>query len=131
MSRGSGPRLAWSHGLPIMSALGLMGPGGWRERNLGGCHAVRVHGLPWSDHGLAGVARPGSVIFMVSDHERQGLGGCRAWVRGLPWSPIMSAVGLGGCRAVRVRGFPWTPIMSNKLERVSRAGFGVSRLLRS
>ena len=28
--------------------------------------------------GLAGVMRPGSVIFMVSDHERQGLGGCRA-----------------------------------------------------
>ena len=28
--------------------------------------------------GMAGVTRAGSVIFMVSDHERQGLGGCRA-----------------------------------------------------
>ena len=199
MSRGSGPRLAWSHGLPIMSALGL----GWchavrvrvppRSRmvseGLGGCHVSMVcvqvsgdsgpwspmvsshqrHGLgrsgrlgPWSptvsrhEHngagrvsrgsgpcspsslymlgsmdshdlparaqsvgvtqsgfmvsqgpimGLAGVTRPGSVIFMVSDHERQGRVS-RAWVRGFPWSPIMSAVGLGGCHAVRVRGFP-------------------------
>ena len=28
----------------------------------------------------------------------------RAWVRGLPTSPIMSAMGPGGCHAVRVRG---------------------------
>ena len=54
----------------------------------------------------------------------------RAWVRRFPWSPIMSATGLGGCHAVRVRGFPWTP-MSNKLGRVSRAGFVVSQILRS
>ena len=58
-----------------------------------------------SDHeravGRAGVTRSGSV---VSDHERQGLRVSRAWVRGLPWSPTMSAMGPGGCHAVRVRG---------------------------
>ena len=42
----------------------------------------------------------------------------------------MSATGLGGCHAVRVRGSPCTP-MSNKLGRVSRAGFVVSQILRS
>ena len=119
--------------------MSAMGPGGCRAvRVRGGASAISA-GVTRSGFmvsrgpimGLAGVTRPGSVIFMVSDHERQGLGGCRAWVRGFPWSPIMSAVGLGGCHAVRVRGFAWTPIMSNKLGRVSRAGFAVSRLLRS
>ena len=27
-----------------------------------------------------------------------------AWIRGLPWSRTMSAMGPGGCQAVRVRG---------------------------
>ena len=110
--------------------MSAMGPDGCRAvRVRGGASAISA-GVTRSGFmvsrgpimGLAGVTRPGSVIFNVSDHERQGLGGCRAWVCGFPWSPIMSAV---------VRGFPWTPIMSNKLGRVSRAGFAVSRLLPS
>ena len=130
---------AWIRGLPWSPTMSAMGPDGCRAvRVRGGASAISA-GVTRSGFmvsrgpimGLAGVTRPGSVIFNVSDHERQGLGGCRAWVRGFPWSPIMSAVGLGGCHAVRVRGFPWTPIMSNKLGRVSRAGFAVSRLLPS
>ena len=80
MSRGSGPGLAWSHGLPIMSALGL-----------GGCHAVRVRVPPRSpimSEGLGGCH--GSMVCgrvsgdsgpwspMVSSHQRQGLGGSGA-----------------------------------------------------
>ena len=144
VSRGPGP---WSpvisdherHGLRGFHALPMVfdherngagrvsrgsGPG-WRERNLGGCHAVRVHGLPWSDHGAGGhhAARLRDLHGLRS-RATAGV------ALGSAWSPIMSAVGLGGCHAVRVRGFPWTPIMSNKLGRVSRAGFAVSWLLR-
>ena len=81
----------------------------------------------------------------------------RAWpdgrhalrARGLPWSPIMSAMGragwvsrgsgpwspmvsdyerqgLGRCHAVRVRGLPWSPIMSAMGPAVCGAGW-VSR----
>ena len=59
-----------------------------------------------SDRGWEGVARLGEWISVISDHERNGAG--------------------------RVsRGSPMDSIMSNKLGRVSRAGFVVSRLLRS
>ena len=139
-----------------------------------------VRGLPWSPHGR--VSRdPAPWCPMISDHERQGLRGCRApgrsrmvstmgrdechavrvrgewqgleervsraWVRGLPTSPIMSAMGPGRCRAIRVRGelqalggrsrvwvrgLPRSPIMSAMgLAGVTRSGFVVFRDLRS
>ena len=40
-------------------------------------HWEGVHALGVSDHGLAGVTRSGSVVSVISDHERQGLRGCR------------------------------------------------------
>ena len=81
---------------PIMSALGL-----------GGCHAVRVRVPPRSPitskglrvsrfHGLrAGVGRFGPVVSVTGVGRVWG-----GWVRGLPRSPVMSTMGLGGCHAV-------------------------------
>ena len=73
-----------------------------------------------SDRGWEGVARLGPWISVVSDHERSGAGwvsrgsgpwfpmdsdheqqaweGVTRWVRGFPASPIVSVMGLGGCR---------------------------------
>ena len=106
------------------------------RQGLGGCHAglVSVHMLggcrgsgPRSRmvsyhkrRGLAkGLVSHGLPIMSalgrsptVSDHERQGLGGCHGWVRGLPWSLVMSTVGLGRCRAIRVRGLPCSPVQT-------------------
>ena len=71
----------------------------------------------------------------------------RAWVRGLPTSPIMCAMSPGGCRAVRVRGdlkalggcsrvwvrdLPRSPVMSAMGQAgVTRSGSVVSRDFRS
>ena len=70
---------------------------------------------PWSpkvsDHGLAGVTRSGRWSPMISDHDERV---SHAWIRGLPWSPTMSAMGPGGCHAIRVRGErqgPWPPMV--------------------
>ena len=96
---------------------------------LGGCHAIRVRGFPWTpimSNKLGRVSRAGFVVSGFSDRERNGAGrvsrepapwspmisdyergvervSC-AWIRGLAWSPIMSAMGPDECHAVRVRG---------------------------
>ena len=76
VSRGSGP---CSPSSPARYTLGSMDSHGLASAISAGVTRsgfVVSHGLRlW---GWAGVTRSGSVIFMVSDHERQGLGGCRA-----------------------------------------------------
>ena len=69
-----------SHGLPIMSALGL-----------GGCHAVRVRVPTVSDHErrVARVSRLGPWFFMVCGHERSGAG--RVSGDSGPRSPMVSS----------------------------------------
>ena len=125
---------AWVRGLPTSPIMSAMGQAGvtrfgsvvsyrrWEAFARLGPRSSTVsdHERVWGRWVSRG---PGPWSPVISDHERQGVERVsRAWIRGLPWSPTMSAMGPGGCRAVRVRGGA-SAISAG----VTRSGFMVSR----
>ena len=92
-----------SHGLPIMSALGL-----------GGCHAVRVCVPTVSDHErrVGRVSRLGPWSSMVCGHERSGAG--RVSGDSGPWSHMVSVVSDRGWEGLARLG-PWSPMVCRGL----------------
>ena len=111
VSRGSGP-------CSPQSPQGVTRLGPWTRSGFVVSHGLRS----W---GWAGVTRSGSVIFMVSDHERQGLGGCRAL--GSVDSRGFSDHERNGAGQVSRGSGPWFPMDS---DREQQAWEGVTRWVR-